>query len=337
MSNFEKEKKAEISIVIPAYNASKTISETIKACLNQRVLDKKFEVIVVDDGSIDNTAEIVKKYPVRYIYQENCGPAKARNTGWKAASGKIICFTDSDCVPEEDWIEKINNKYISDDIGSVGGSYGIINEDSLLARCIHEEIIQRHLVMPSDTYSLGSYNLSCRRDVLEGIGGFDESYKMASGEDNDLSYRIVKSGYKLIFDKDIKVSHYYPTRIMKYLKEQFWHGFWRVKLYRDHPDMMKGDNYSGIIDYIQPPLFLVILFLTPFISSPTLSIIVILLLVTSYILQLPMASAIVRRTKQKRYYALSFVTFLRGFARGIGMFFGGVKFFFSKKKQNEYF
>ena len=315
----------ESSIVIPAYNAENTISNLIEVCLNQSV---KSEIIIVDDGSTDDTAEVIKKYPVKYIYQENAGPAAARNAGSKAASGEMVCFTDSDCIPENNWVEKIVNKYTSDQIGGVGGSYDIANKDALLAKCIYEEIVQRHMRTSSETDYLGSFNLSYRKKVLEETNGFDESFKHASGEDNELSYRVKKAGYKLIFDKDIKVSHYHQTNLLKYLKEQYRHGYWRMKLYRLHPDMTKGDSYAGILDFVQPPLAMVIAgtviisFFDKLLFSSAVLFAVLLLA-----LQLPVTLKAVIRNKQYSYLCLLPILFLRAFARGFGMLKGIWSFF----------
>jgi len=315
----------ESSIVIPAYNSQSTITLLIEICLNQSV---KSEIIIVDDGSTDGTGEIVKKYPVKYIYQENLGPAKARNTGWKNAKGEIILFTDSDCIPEKDWIEKHIRHYANPKVAGVGGSYDIANSNSLLARCIHEEIIQRHLWISEDTDYLGSFNLSYRRKVLEKLNGFNEFFKQASGEDNELSYRAKKAGYKLIFDKDIKVAHYHQTNLFKYLQEQYHHGFWRAKLYKIYPDMVKGDNYAGILDFIQPPLaaailgtIIISLFYSPLFYVSFLWIIFLL------VLQFPLTLVVIKRKKQFVYLYLIPILFLRAFARGFGMLKGIWDFF----------
>lgn len=88
---------AKMSVVIPCYNYSKYVGEAIESALNQTWQDK--EVIVVDDGSTDNSAEIIKKFPVKYIYQENKGLSTARNTGIRAATGeKILCLDADDIV-----------------------------------------------------------------------------------------------------------------------------------------------------------------------------------------------------------------------------------------------
>ncbi|MBN2181970.1 MAG: glycosyltransferase [Sedimentisphaerales bacterium] len=321
-----------ISIVIPAYNCSEFIADTLEACLNQSF---ESEIIVVDDGSTDNSAEIIKKYPVKYIYQTNAGPATARNAGWKAATGEIICFTDSDCVPEKDWVKKILEKYTSVKIGGAGGSYDIKNAESLLAGCIHEEIIQRHANMPEQAGFLGTFNVSYRKKVLQQVGGFNESFRQASGEDNDLSYKVKKAGYKLVFDKNIRVAHYHQTRLLKYLKEQYRHGYWRMKLYRLHPDMSKGDNYAGLPDFIQPPLAMAVIVISAAaIFYKPLFYIVLFSVLLLLLLQLPVTLKAIRRNRKYSYLYLIVIFFLRAFARGFGMSKGILRFFVLDASKN---
>lgn len=317
------------SIVIPTYNAAKTIANTIEACLGQNFPKDKLEIIIADDGSTDNTGEIVRQYPVvQYLNQENKGPAAARNLGWNSANGEIICFTDSDCVPEKDWLSKIVAKYIAEDIGGVGGSYDIQNTESLLARCIHEEIIQRHRKFHSIVDFLGSFNVSYRKKVLQKVGGFDTSFRDASGEDNDLSYKVRKAGYKLIFDSDIKVGHFHTTKLFNYLREQYRHGYWRIMLYKIHPEMVKGDEYAGVLDFIQPPLAMVVvgLFLISF-FYPLVFFAFCFSIAFLLILQLPTSYRAVIRNRQYSYLYLVPILFLRAFARGLGMLKGILRFF----------
>jgi len=316
-----------VSIVIPAYNASSTLPCTIETCLEQEYPRDKLEVVVVDDGSMDGTRWIVRQYPAKYIYQQNSGPATARNAGWTSAQGEIICFTDSDCVPARDWVSKLVEEYTSDEIAGVGGTYDIADDSNLLAACVHEEIVQRHLRTPRYVNYLGSFNVSYRRAVLEEVGGFNESYRMASGEDNDLAYRVIKRGYRLVFTRDAKVAHYHPHNLWRYLRQQFWHGYWRMKLYRNHPDMARGDAYGGAADLVQPPLALATLCLLPFSFLTPIIYLVSALLIVGLGLQLPTPSAIIKRTGQIRYLALVLVTFLRGYARGLGMALGILKLF----------
>jgi len=98
------------SIVIPTYNREDSILNTIKGCLAQSLAD--FELVIVDDGSEDNTADVVKAVEdarIHYIYQDNSGPAAARNAGVKAASGKYIAYLDADDQWYPEYLETARN------------------------------------------------------------------------------------------------------------------------------------------------------------------------------------------------------------------------------------
>jgi len=244
-----------VSIIVPAYNASASLGRTIEALLKQNCF-QPFEIIVVDDGSIDNTAEIAHSFgAVKYLRQENAGPAAARNHGARLARGQYLAFTDSDCIPHEDWISRLMAGFAQAEVGVVAGSYGIANPQNWLSRCIHAEIIWRHQhLMPDFPNSFGSYNFCVKKEVFEGVGGFNTVYRNASGEDNDLSYKIIAAGWRIYFDRKALVDHYHTAHVVKYLKEQYRHGFWRAKMYHDHPQMIKGDGYTFWKDMVEMPL-----------------------------------------------------------------------------------
>ena len=210
------------SIVIPAYNAARTIGRTIEACLAQEFPEGETEIIVVDDGSTDDTRSEIEKYPVTYLHQQNAGPATARNTGWRAAQGEYVFFTDSDCVPESNWVEGLLAGFTEDDIAAVGGSYSVMNPESLVASCTQQEIMSRHERLPEHPRHLGTFNVCVRRSVLEDLGGLDETYPTASVEDTELAYRIIKRGYRLAFRRDVKVGHFHPSRLWSFLRQQFY-------------------------------------------------------------------------------------------------------------------
>ncbi|HLD69499.1 MAG TPA: glycosyltransferase family 2 protein, partial [Candidatus Omnitrophota bacterium] len=167
-----------ISVVVVVYNGEKTIAKTITAILRQD-FSAELEVIVVDDGSTDRTPEILKTFPqIKFFRQINQGPAAARNKGAELVRGKIIFFTDSDCVPAPDWIKTNLAHYADPSVAVVAGSYDILNKESLLARCIHAEIIFRHqALMPRYPKVFGSYNFSIRKEVFNQVGGFNTDYR----------------------------------------------------------------------------------------------------------------------------------------------------------------
>jgi glycosyltransferase involved in cell wall biosynthesis len=249
---------ARVSVIIPAYNCAKTIASNLKSLLSQTFRD--LEIIVVDDGSSDDTKSVIQSFPgVQYVYQFNAGPASARNCGAQISRGEILFFTDSDCIPHKDWIEKALKHFDSADIGVVCGSYGIANPENILARCVHQEILFRHKhLVPRYPKVFGSYNFGIRRKIFEEVKGFNAGYRYASGEDNDLSYKVLKAGYKIYFDSQVLVDHFHPVKVGKYLSEQYRHGFWRVKMYLDHPEMAGGDDYT----FWKDPLEVLIVFLS---------------------------------------------------------------------------
>jgi len=244
-----------VSVIIPAYNAAATINETL-AALEDQTYQGSLEIVVVDDGSTDSTKSIVEKHPrVRCFFQPNAGPASARNLGVRKSSGEVLLFTDSDCRPEPRWVEKMVAGFSAPDIAVVAGSYGIANPRALLAQIIYQEIRYRHeRLMPEFSRAFGSYNFAIRRGIFEAVGGFNAVYRRASGEDNDLSYKVLKSGGRIRFLKDAVVDHYHQTALGRYLKEQFRHGVWRVRMYVDHPGMMVGDDYTFWKDIVEVPL-----------------------------------------------------------------------------------
>jgi glycosyltransferase involved in cell wall biosynthesis len=246
-----------VSIIIPAYNAEGTLGDCLDGCLAQGYPDT--EVIVVDDGSTDGTERVARARNVGYIRQENGGPAKARNTGARMAEGDVIAFTDSDCIPEPNWIEALVETFDSEgEAVAVGGTYGIANPESVLARLVHEEIVARHSHFGEEVDFLGSFNVAYKKVAFDAAGGFDESFRIASAEDNDLAYRLADGGGMLCFTRDAVVRHHHPTRLWRYLKTQMRHGFWRMKLYAKHPSRAKGDRYADRREFAGPPLSLLL-------------------------------------------------------------------------------
>lgn len=320
------------TIIIPAYNAAATLDECLRACTTQR--GPECEIIVVDDGSTDATGDIARRYPVRYFYQENAGPAAARNHGAREARGDIFAFTDADCVPQEDWIEQLVSAFDADMVAAAGGTYGIMNPSNLLARLIHDEIRYRHDRQASEVDFLGSFNVAYHRSYFERAGGFDESYTMASGEDNDLAYRIHDLGGILRFVPQAVVGHYHPEKLSSYLRTQRWHGYWRVKLYRDHPHRTKGDTYAPRADLLAPIVVLLTIASFPIIMIvlplPGIGLIAALLLYAEMLivitLQFPLVFALCRyRRAFSSYLYLPLLT-LRSIARALGLAHGILAF-----------
>jgi glycosyltransferase involved in cell wall biosynthesis len=318
----------KVSVVIPAYNAERTIGEAVAHSLSQTKGSLQVELIVVDDGSTDDTAAVAESAGATVIRQQNSGPAAARNRGWKSATGTFICFTDSDCIPAADWLENLLDGFTDSQVGAVAGSYEIANLSSWLARWVHQEIRERHKRMPSFIQAFGSYNVAIPRHVLQATGGFDPSYRRASGEDNDLSYRIIKKGWRIAFRPQAKVAHFHPEKLRRYFMEQYRHGFWRAKLYKAHPDMTGGDDYTRLRDRIEPILVLGILGFSLLavlgITRFMWPLFFLLVLYCSIHLSWPVSWWL--REGKADVLPYGGVTFLRGFTRTFGLGVGFLRF-----------
>jgi hypothetical protein len=174
--------------------------------------------------------------------------------------------------------------------------------------------------MPRQVNYLGSFNVSYRRAVLEWAGGFDEGFRRASAEDNDLSYQVIKQGCTLLFDPSNCVAHHHPQCFRRYMRQQFWHGYWRIGLYTKQPDTLGGDHYIGFYELLQLPLSLLagLAWALCWINQAVL----LLALVVSALLvvgQAPLILTVVRGTGDIRYFPFAAVMVVRAFVRGLGM------------------
>ncbi len=234
-----------ISVVVPVYNGEKYIEACLGALLDQTVPSSDYEIVVVDDGSTDRTAELVSKFPVRYIHQENQGPAKARNVGMEKASGDIVLFTDSDCTAERDWIERMTHPLADGKIGAVKGAYRT-RQKGLTAHFAQVEFEERYKLLKRHEYIdfVDTYSAAFRKAAFIEAGGFDSAFPNADHEDTDLSYRLAGMGCKMVFAPEAIVYHEHPDSIWKYFKLKLGRGYWRMVVYRRHPEKMVKDTYT---------------------------------------------------------------------------------------------
>jgi lipopolysaccharide/colanic/teichoic acid biosynthesis glycosyltransferase/GT2 family glycosyltransferase len=238
--------KKTVSVVVPAFNAAGTLSACLTALLNQTVPRSSYEIIVVDDGSLDATADVALPYGdqgVRLVRQHNQGAAGARNTGVAHADGDLLLFTDSDCVPQPDWIERMVAAF--DDPETVGakGTY-LTCQRRLVPRFVQIEYEDRYDRMRDqeridfiDTYSAGY-----RRDIFQQNSGFDVSVRFV--EDQEFSFRLAEKGYKLVFVPEARVSHLHDQDVVEYVERKFNIGVWKARVMQRHPERLANDTHT---------------------------------------------------------------------------------------------
>src|ERR1700735_1243458 len=233
------------SIVIPTFNGGSRVGNCLDSLVKQTA-GRNVEILVVDDGSTDNTADVVRGYSsVRLILQANAGPATARNHGAEKAQGAILLFTDDDCVPMSEWLEAMLGPFSDPEVVGVKGVYGT-HQKSLAARFVQIEYEDKYRLMaglPSidfiDTYSAGF-----RRARLLGRAGYDTSFPVACAEDVELSYRMSARGWKMKFVPTAIVYHTHPDTISRYLKKKYKFAFWRVLAVRKNPSKGVKDSHT---------------------------------------------------------------------------------------------
>jgi len=232
-------------VIVPAYNAAPTIRCCIGALGNQSVPRDDYEIIVVDDGSTDETAEIVRSLGVRYVSQANCGPASARNLGVAHARGEILLFTDADCEPMHDWIEAMSKNLLDPEIVGAKGVYRT-QQKELVARFVQLEYEEKYDKMRKERYIdfIDTYSAAYRKNAFTANGGFDPTFPKASGEDVEFSFRLARKGYRMVFAPQAIVNHHHVDNLKGYLRRKYYVGYWRVLMYRRHPGKMLADSHT---------------------------------------------------------------------------------------------
>ena len=234
-----------ISVIVPAYNARAVIGECLEALDNQTAARQSYETIVVDDGSTDGTSEVAQQFKVRLIKQVNAGPAAARNRGAEAARGDLLLFTDADCRPASDWIERMREPFFDPQVTGVKGVYQT-RQRNLVARFVQleYEFKYRRLAHQERIDFIDTYSAGYRRDVFFANGGFDTLFPTASVEDAELAFRLARKGYWLMFAPAASVYHLHDTTLGEYWRRKFSYGYWRALLYRWHPQRAVRDSHT---------------------------------------------------------------------------------------------
>ena len=236
----------ELSIVIPAFNAADDLVTCLRALNQQTVSRSRYEIIVVSDGSTDGTAEVARQEGAdQVLVQPHRGPAAARNAGVKAAHGDVVLFTDADCEPSPEWLERMVAPFTDPRVMGTKGTYRT-RQRARMARLVqleyevrYQRMLHRERIDFIDTYAA-----AYRRDLLLQCGGFDPTYPPSSAEDVDLAFRLVRAGHWLVFVPEAWVWHRHPESLRAYLGRKSRYGFWRARLYLRYPEKIGGDVHT---------------------------------------------------------------------------------------------
>ncbi len=244
-----------VSVIVPVRNGARTLAACLKALQQQDYPPDAMEVIVVDDGSTDDTPELVDAMATEsaeqgncpalwLIRQEWCGAPAARNRGVAEAGGEIVLFTDADCEPVPGWISAMQAPFADPEIAVVAGGY-LTRQTSLVAQLAQAEFEERYrLLAHYPTVDIAfTHSAGFRRAVFLAAGGFDERMPN-NNEDLEFSYRLATSGHRILFAPKGLVFHRHPETLGEYVRKKFSRGFWRILVYKRYPRKIVRDSYT---------------------------------------------------------------------------------------------
>lgn len=247
------------SIIIPTYNGAHKISILLKSLLRQDTSD--FEVIIIIDGSIDNTVEIVKTFvpafpKAQIIMQSNSGRSRVRNRGAERASGEILIFYDDDMEPTHDSVSRhiyFHEKYQ----GILGGNQieerGAKKTDIQNYKATRNEIWMSKYAngltrLDHSNLFFTAANCSMKRETFFAMNGFDE--RLSDAEDYDLAYRALQKGIDVFFDKSNRAYHHDPITARSYIQRLRQYSRAHAMLQAFHPERKTSQRRSFFVKRI---------------------------------------------------------------------------------------
>ena len=174
----------KVSVIVPVKDMAETLKTCLDALLNQKsvIYNQDYEVIVVDDGSGDQSADVARRAGVVVYQQKNLGPAAARNAGARLARGNIFAFTDADCAPDQLWVLNIIQAFSNPEVVGIKGTYRT-QQKEMVARFVQQEYAYKYERMAhlDKIDFIDTYSAAYRKDIFLQNNGFDERFPTFRG------------------------------------------------------------------------------------------------------------------------------------------------------------
>lgn len=213
----------DFSIVVCTHNRADLLTDCVDSLLKQTIDKSRFEIIIVDNNSTDNTEEIAQRFSknhnnIKYFKETITGYSAPRNCGWKNATGNIVAYIDDDEIASPDWLKSIEKAFQMEEKPDIIGGICLPKYDVDPPDWFTESMGGTNknrqkgiLNQRTDSY-LGCGNIALKKEVLEKLNGFSNDFNtnngfLMMGEDTDICQRAIKAGFKLYYDPDIKIYH----------------------------------------------------------------------------------------------------------------------------------
>ena len=199
------------------YNSGQYIGRMIQALKKLDFPQEELEIIIIDNGSDDDSVNIVHEMGLPCLIMRGASISKMRNAGASMATGEILGFVDSDCLVSRDWAKKVS-EYTAD-VGIVGGYYGLGDSPGWIENTWHE--LKKDIT--GDVSFVSAGNMAIRAKIFFEVGGFDES--LETGEDWDICQRVVDAGYRVVNQPALHTTHLGNHKtLLGIIKKERWYG-----------------------------------------------------------------------------------------------------------------
>lgn len=260
-----------VSVIIPTYNRAEILKECLGALALQDFPFGDFEIIVVDDGSSDDTAKAVQqaksRFEIHYIHQNNRGPAAARNRGVRSARSDILLILNDDAVPSASLVAGhyyMHRKMQWGEKLAVLGTREYRNEDKLLTlNFLYDQVplSMRVYGLKAGFYPAAyfvTFNISLKKKDFEALGGFDEEFPSAIAEDTEFGVRWQNSGGKIFFVPQLRAHHVHNVTVdglKSMIAREVFNSLILIYKQRDHWSSKVADIFlqpeSAMLEYVE--------------------------------------------------------------------------------------
>jgi glycosyltransferase involved in cell wall biosynthesis len=317
-------KPLSVSIIVPAFNEENYINHCLESIVKLPPTSLDKEIIVVDNGSCDNTVEICKSYGAKVLIKKEGTISSLRNYGVRFSKGEFLAFLDADCVVPNDWLLKALSYLEKEERIVLGFRLSVPENSNWVAKSWDLLFAKRYFTAEVDWVPTG--NMIMPREGFMSIGGFNEA--LESNEDYDFCFRIRNHGYKIVSSSDTPVLHLRPPQNLKQIfKKELWHGKEVLKVFMNDIHQSKDiyifrrKNFKVILYafcYLMFILFLLSSFVIAISAKTFLPLLVALLfpVITSFLMALKNTRLI---KKYNLILGLTVLFLIYGFSRAISL------------------
>lgn len=215
----------KFSIVIPAYNAENTLGRCLESIRRMDFPRENYEVVVVNDGSTDETARVAREFGARVITKRCHSLSAVRNLGASETTGEVLAFLDSDVLVDPKWLASAAEYFDAGFSGALHFADDVPDDAGWIGRFWHGHVRERK-DRTRNVDNLAARNLCVNRGVHEECGGFDERlfWGKRAGEDKEYTYRLHRAGHRVVSDSSLRMTHLGVEKgIAQFVRKEWWH------------------------------------------------------------------------------------------------------------------